>query len=816
MTPNTVSATTLTATTEAIVPTPVNPNDAATKNYVDSQQDLNLSSPPPIGNVTPNTGAFTVLNNVQNAAAAAGSDFCAKVNAAITAALAAHSSVVDASGFAGPQTCSSTIVASAPMTIKFPVATITFNVSPGINVTGSNVVLEGQGWSSVLKSGVAGILIQDTTRGAWGGIVRKLSLIGNSVGTVGLFMPDGQLEKFEDLDIEGFTGVALFDPAEAVAISGMIWIEHNPGEGVVFGSDSNINGFFNVGFSGGGGVHFIGGSVLWDGGEVYNNGLDGVYFDGRPALEWSANTSIVRGEFIKPAANNPANWLFYSLGVGATSASQPTWSNYYTAGKLITDGTLRWIAVIPGSDVSIPGVGQASFGDVVGAFIDDNGLSEPAGFVSDNIRLEGAASTSPSANRLRISATHIAQAEDASRQVATHGIHILNAYSVLVENVDWIGSDCYGGNADQGGIVAENSQYLIVSGFNSHCASQNPIRLVATTNSSISHVLTEFTSDSGQTAANSACVYIDATSYNTSLNDIDCTGSSTGRGIYNLSGGRTTITGYLNTSTATPADSLGTAAMTGGYGYNGQPLNILVGGQGMTLDSSGNANFSQNATVAGNLSARAIAGVEFFVSKFASIQAAINAAYNNGSVLGAVVDDRTTPYTGPGFILYDSVTLKLAPTTYTINATVTYNNGNNNVTAGIVAVSGGKLIGSSTSTNHGTIITAANGLNADLIATSSVGTGTRRRRNGGTGADSKICGSSATAPIRPPATASTLKTWARHHSCAPSRSAAAMPTTFCSPAPAPLRQTSPTSPPTAPAATVSTSTTWRVSRWFTD
>ena len=137
----------------------------------------------------------------------------------------------------------------------------------------------------------------------------------------------------------------------------------------------------------------------------------------------------------------------------------------------------------------------------------------------------------------------------------------------------------------------------------------------------------------------------------------------------------------------------------------------------MSDPSTGNASF------AGDLTARDVPGVEYYVSKYAGIQAAINAAYNNGAVLGAVVDDRTSPYTGPGFILYDSVTLKLAPTTYTINGTVTYNNGNNNVTAGIVAIPGARLIGASTSTNHGTIVTAANGLNADLIATSTVGTG---------------------------------------------------------------------------------------------
>ncbi len=134
-------------------------------------------------------------------------------------------------------------------------------------------------------------------------------------------------------------------------------------------------------------------------------------------------------------------------------------------------------------------------------------------------------------------------------------------------------------------------------------------------------------------------------------------------------------------------------------------------------------HYTKGVDVGGDLTLRDIPGAQYMVSKYGSLQAAINAAYNNGAVLGMVIDDRTAPYAGPGFILYDSVALKLAPTTYTITSTVSYNNGNNTVTAGIISVPGSRLIGSSTSTNHGTVLTAGNGLNADLIATSTVGTG---------------------------------------------------------------------------------------------
>ena len=112
---------------------------------------------------------------------------------------------------------------------------------------------------------------------------------------------------------------------------------------------------------------------------------------------------------------------------------------------------------------------------------------------------------------------------------------------------------------------------------------------------------------------------------------------------------------------------------------------IVDGGAGTNYcASSGSCSFNAS------LSMQSIRGHEYFVSKYASIQAAIDAAYNNGAVLGGamVVDDRTSPYTGPGWIVRDSVTLKLAATTYTINGTVQYNNGVKNVVAGIIVDAG--------------------------------------------------------------------------------------------------------------------------------
>lgn len=135
-------------------------------------------------------------------------------------------------------------------------------------------------------------------------------------------------------------------------------------------------------------------------------------------------------------------------------------------------------------------------------------------------------------------------------------------------------------------------------------------------------------------------------------------------------------------------------------------------------------NTTPNSGTFTALTYQSVTGKEYLVSKYASIQDAINAAYGTGTVQGEVIDDRTSNYTGPGFYVPDTVIVRLAAVTYTFNSTVTYNNENNVVTAAIVLLPGAHLDGQGTSTNHGTILQPADSLNADLIATSTVGTGT--------------------------------------------------------------------------------------------
>lgn len=131
-------------------------------------------------------------------------------------------------------------------------------------------------------------------------------------------------------------------------------------------------------------------------------------------------------------------------------------------------------------------------------------------------------------------------------------------------------------------------------------------------------------------------------------------------------------------------------------------------------------NTTPNTVAATSLTYQSVTGVQYLVSKYANFQDAINAAVGSGQVTGVVVDDRTTAYMGAGFNIPDSVTVQLAPVSYTINSTITFNNGYDVVTAGIILQPGGRLLGASTSTNHGTILQPANGLNADLPGTGSM------------------------------------------------------------------------------------------------
>ena len=725
------------------VPTPQNATDAANKSYVDANAGGNLSSPPPIGNVVPNTVAATVLiaqnvNGVVNAASYPGADWSVATNAAIAAA--PSGGTVDMRAFTAGQIAvpgSQTITLPKAIHLLLPSGSLTFSASPGINITSYNgVILEGQGWQynfepsasplgTILTSGNTGILIQDNT--SQGSQLINLELNGNSkTGLVGYFCSGCGGPLLHNVHAHDFAYVGLMPLAFGTTFTGHTMSNDNGSDGIVTAIETKMEGEHQTYKNGGNCYHFLGGSGRILHPVTGQCGLHGIYVDARKgdtganSWAWVANHNYISPTLIQPNSGNPGNYYFFSLNVNVTSAgSAPAWCQ--TTGCIVSDGTVKWINA--GTNLG-PFVGSIEHLNLLDADSEQNGTAVIAGFKADNIRYEGSGSGARSCQYSAITQAVVNQAGTSVGNV--NGLHLLNCQYMEVTDYTYLGAgQSYSGTLTSDyGLLLENTEETSVKGYNTVWGGRSAIKEINTLNVTISSATLNGTGQAATLSPDNYAVQIDANSANAKFNDLTVSQfpSDTNQyGVYNLGSG-TTLDNYRKTPLTLPSpivDSLGYAILSNAYGRQANvPLEFDVNGSpALTID--GNAK----VTLAGALAFQNIPGVEFLVSKYASIQAAINAAYNNGAVLGTVIDDRTSPYSGPGFILYDSVTLQLAATTYTITSTVTYNNGNNNVTAGIIAVPGARLVGASTSTNHGTIITAGNGLNADLIATSTVGTG---------------------------------------------------------------------------------------------
>ncbi len=726
------------------VPTPQNSTDAANKAYVDANAGGNLGAPPPIGNVTPNTVNATALtaqnvNGVLNAAAYPGADWSVATNAAIAAAPAG--ATIDMRGFSAAQLAiagSATITESKNQHIVWPSGVLVLNGCPGIKVTTTGeLVNEGQGWlysytpsgvnGTELVSGSACPLIQDLS--SIGHQILNLSLNGNHVGTVGILSQanGGSGDLIRDIHIHHFLYAGAILPGTG-SFDGRFMINDNGGDGLLLGSAWTVNGGdAEIVANGGNGIHNIGEGPFFTAPNVDRSGLNGLYFDGRIPQPWAASTTYVSPSLLKPAPSphNAGNFYFYSENVNCRTGSgaEPTWPQ--TIGSTITDGTCIWVNISALNGGLQPNVGEAQGIGLSNPQIIRSGNTPIAGYTPSNIRLEGAASNNPTCGAYDVLSGVLVSMGMSASTNNPNGLHLLNCAGVVVDGYTYAGNSSSNGatSADGYGLVVENSYDILVNNYYAYWSTKSPLKIINTNSSQVTGMGALCWSNSSVTGNDAYAVQIDGASSTIQITNLlldTACGRANAKGVFNA-GSLISLDNYQlhPNSVLGTLDTLGTATLTNAHGRTSNvPVEFDIAGN-PALSIDGNAK----VTVANALTFQSIPGVEFLVSKYASIQAAINAAYNNGAVLGTVVDDRTAPYSGPGFILYDSVTLKLAPTTYTIASTVTYNNGNNNVTAGIIAVPGAKLIGASTSTNHGTIITAGNGLNADLIATSTVGTG---------------------------------------------------------------------------------------------
>ena len=797
------------------VPTPQNPTDAANKAYVDANGGgggVNLSSPPPIGNVTPNTGNFTTLtvqttNGIPSPANYPQSDPCAQINAAI-GSLPAAGGTIDARGFSPGQTCNAILTANKPVTILFGAGTWTFNGNPGINVTAPNVVLKCptstilQASSTALLSGGPYPLIANTVDPANGGLhtadgtsVIACELNGNGVGTFGIFAPNSYSMKIHGVHARNFTS------ADILALAGQDDIQNtvadgSGGDGFVLGYDGHVSGMSQANGNTADGWHVMAAGFVFDGPTAYRNGLFGMHFDGNQGGDWLASTIYLEPKIIIPTSNNPGAYGYYTQKVGTTAATRPA-QFCQTIGCLTRDGSVMWINVgelnaygfgVPevfsqgNNNINSPNISQSNFGNHAGDW--------------DNILIEGTSTAYSIGNSVLGAKTR--QSEVPS--TPAHGIHLKFASITSLKDTQWEGGAYTSGpQVELGGVELEDSWFTEIGFLDCLRSYGNCFTSVASADTTIDKLVAQdggvsgdpttfavsLDSNTAYTIINTLLVaddrnppyqsgisnaaaspnlvvrnrkYIGLASFDTgnsyvdealgvigtvfynvptgagyewSVNQIGVAGfNQYGLQLFSSSGGSSGIT------VGAPSAAFTTYAMTlpSSPGTAGQCLTSSGGGSApMTWNTCSNVSLSSpppignvtpNTVSATALTYQNIPGVDFLVSHYSSIQSAINAAYNNGSVLGAVIDDRIAPYTGPGFNIPDSVIVRLAPTTYIINATVTFNNGNNNVTAGIIVQPGARLLGASTSTNHGTILQPANALNADLIATSTVGTGT--------------------------------------------------------------------------------------------
>ena len=796
------------------VPTPQNPTDAANKAYVDASGggSGNFSSPPPIGNVTPNTGNFTTLtvqttNGIPSPANYPQSDPCAQINAAI-GSLPAAGGTVDARGFSPGQTCNAILTANKPVTILFGAGTWTFNGNPGINVTAPNVVLQCpastilQTSSTALLSGAPYPLIANTVDPANGGLhtadgtsVIACELNGNGAGTFGIFAPNSYSMKIHGVHARNFTSADILVLAGQNDIQNTV-TDGSGGDGFVLGYDGHVSGMSQANGNTADGWHVIAAGFVFDGPTAYRNGLYGMHFDGNQGGDWLASTLYLEPKIIIPTSNNPGAYAYYTQKVGTTAATRPA-QFCQTIGCLTRDGSVMWINVgalnaygfgVPevflqgNNNINSPNIAQSNFGNHAGDW--------------DNIRIEGTSTAYSIGNSVLGAKTR--QSEVPS--TPAHGIHLKFASITSLKDTQWEGGAYTSGpQIELGGVELEDSWFTEIGFLDCLRSYGNCLTSVASADTTIDKLVAQdggvsgdpttfavsLDNNTGYTIINTLLVdddrnppyqsgisnaaapanlvvrnrkylglassdtgniYVDealgaigtifydvptGAGYEWSVNQIGVAGfNQYGLQLFSSSGGSSGIT------VEAPSAAFTTYAMTlpSTPGTAGQCLTSSGGGSApMTWNTCSNVSLSSpppignvtpNTVSASALTYQNIPGVDFLVSHYSTIQAAINAAYNNGSVLGALIDDRTAPYTGPGFNIPDSVIVRLAPTTYTINATVTFNNGNNNVTAGIIVQPGARLLGASTSTNHGTILQPANGLNADLIATSTVGTGT--------------------------------------------------------------------------------------------
>ena len=470
-----------TFTSSPSVPTPQNPNDAANKAYVDASGGggSNLSSPPPIGNVTPNTGAFTTLNvqttnGVPNPANYPQSDPCAKINAAI-GALPAAGGTVDARGFTPGQTCNAVLQINKSVTLLFGAGNWTFNGSPGINISAPNVVIACPAATALatspttLTSGAAAPLIANFADAevnggnyhtADGTQILDCALDGNSTGTFGIFAPAVYGVNIRGVHARAFTGANILAIAAQADMYDTV-SDSSAGDGVVWGADGHISGMSRSIGNAADGWHIVSGGNVLDGPTAWENKLYGIHFDGNLGADWVAGHAYLEPKIILPTSNNPGAYAYYAQQVGTSAVGRPA-QFCQTVGCVTSDGSVAWINV---GNANLYGLGLneffITFENIDSPHVSESNYGNNAGDW-DNIFVEGTATQSAT----QISLLGAKPQQSAVPSYPAHGVHLKYVTNSSVKDVEWSGGAVNPPQPDLGGMAVEDSSELEIDDLN--------------------------------------------------------------------------------------------------------------------------------------------------------------------------------------------------------------------------------------------------------------------------------------------------------------------------------------------------------------
>ena len=473
-----------TFTASPSVPTPQNSADAANKAYVDANGGggSNLSSPPPIGNVTPNTGNFTTLtvqstNGVPSPANYPQSDPCAKINFAI-GALPTAGGTVDARGFTPGQTCNAILQINKPVTLMFGAGTWTFNGSPGINIAAPNVVIACPAAASLetspttLTSGAAAPLIANLADAelnngnyhtADGTQILDCALDGNNTGTFGIFAPAVYSIKIRGVHARAFTGANIL----ALAGQGDMYntvSDSSAGDGVVWGADGRISGMSQSSNNTADGWHIVSSGNVLDAPTAWENRLHGIHIDGNQGGDWVASHTYLEPKIILPASNNPGAYAYYSQQVGASASTRPS-QFCQTVGCTTRDGGVMWINV---GNANLYGLGSPEFSagyeTITAANVSESNYGNHSGDW-DNIFIEGTSAQPATQVSLLGAKPH----DNAVPSYPAHGVHFKYVTNSSAKDVQWSGgalSAPQQPQPDLGGMAVESSSALEIDGLN--------------------------------------------------------------------------------------------------------------------------------------------------------------------------------------------------------------------------------------------------------------------------------------------------------------------------------------------------------------